>query len=185
MKSQTTKTAEPIARDETQILADIDAQLAEHAFAEGEADKLRARRREALAHATPGDILNVDREIAHAATVAEISKAKIDSLEAELEALHAARREARIAADMARAQALAERERALIAAYATAAREAAEALVELGPIHRELSALNLTLPTRIEAVGTHLVHAVKLPGIATDGPDHWPPSPRVVYGPVR
>jgi hypothetical protein len=179
MKTQT-KTAEPIVRDETQILADIDAQLVEHAFAQGEADKLRDRRREALAHATPGDILNVDREIVHATTVTEISKAKIDALETELAALHTARREARIAADMAKAQALAERERALIGVYAEAAARAAEALAEIGSIHRELSQVNLSLPVRVEAVGTHLVHA-KLPGVVQSGPDLWPISLRTVY----
>jgi hypothetical protein len=179
------KTAEPIVRDETQILADLDAHLAEHAFAQGEADKLRARRREALAHATPGEIHNIDAEIGIANTTAEISKAKVDALETELESLHQARREARIAADMARAQALAEKERRLIAAYAKAASVAAEALAELGPLHRELSTLNLAIPIRVEAVGAHLVHAVKLPGIARDGPDSWPPSPRCVYGPGR
>jgi hypothetical protein len=184
MKTQT-KTAEPIVRDETRVLADIDAQLVEHAFAQGEVDKLRARRREALAHATPGEIHNIDTEIGLANTTAEISKAKIDALESEIEALHAARREARVAADTARAHRLAERERALIGVYAEAAARAAEALAELGPIHRELSLLNLNLPIRVEAVGAHLVHAVKLPGAAGDGPDHWPPSPRIVYGPGR
>jgi len=101
-----------------------------------------------------------------------------------IEALHAARREARIAADTARAQALAERERALIAVYAEAAARAVEALAEIGSIHRELSQVNLNLPIRVEAVGTHLVH-VKLPGVDTDGPDYWPRSLRTVFGPGR
>jgi hypothetical protein len=117
--------------------------------------------------------------ISRATVNVEIAEAGISALERELEALYAARREARIAADLAQAHRLAEKERRLIDVYAEAAARAAEALVELGPVHREMSILNANLPVRVEPVGTHLVHAAKLPGVAQGDGLLWPPRYRI------
>ena len=121
----------------------------------------------------------IDATIGRVSVNVEIAEAGISAFERELEALYAARREARIAADLAQAHRLAEKERRLIDVYAEAAARAAEALVELGPVHREMSILNANLPVRVEPVGTHLVHTAKLPGVAQgDGP-LWPVRYRI------
>jgi hypothetical protein len=176
MKSQT-KTAEP--RSEAQILTDIDARNAALAAARHETSVLLSRRRSLLIAADIDAVHEIGSAISRASVGVEIAEAGIGALERELEALYAARREARIAADLAQAHRLAEKERRLVADYAEAAARAVEALAELGPVHRKLSVLNANLPVRVEAVGTHLVHAAKLPGVAQgDGP-LWPPRYRI------
>ena len=176
MKAQT-KTIEP--RSEAQILTDIDARNVALAAARHEIDALFSRRRSLLIVADIDAVHEIGSEISRASVNVEIAEAGIGALERELEALYAARREARIAADLEQVHRLAEKERQLVADYAEAAARAAEALVELGPIHRQMSILNANLPVRVEPVGTHLVYAAKLPGIAqSDGP-LWPPRYRV------
>jgi hypothetical protein len=173
-----TKIAKPTERDESQILADIDAQNVALVAAH-EIDALQSRRRSLL---TAGDVEGIHElgaAISRATVTVEIAEAKVNALELELEALYQAQRQARVVADTAKAQALAERERALISVYAEAAARSAEALAELGPIHRKLSLLNLNLPIRIEPVGTHLPHLAKLPGRGHSDEAFWPPRYRV------
>jgi hypothetical protein len=163
-----------VERSETQILRDIDARNVALAAARHEMDALFSRRRSLLIEADVDAVHEIGSAISRASLNGEIAEAGISALELELEAVYAARREARIAADLAQAHRLAAKERRLIDAYAEAAARAAEALVELGPVHREMSILNANLPVRVEPVGTHLVHAAKLPGVAQGDGLLWP-----------
>jgi hypothetical protein len=95
-------------------------------------------------------------------------------------------RDARTAADLARAQQLAEEARQLIVGdYAKAAREIAETLARLATIGSELRALNARLPsytadTQIEAVRcAKLGQTVVLPGITSEDAAFWPTRPRL------
>jgi hypothetical protein len=104
----------------------------------------------------------------------------------ELESVHAAERDARTAANLARAQQLAEEARQLIVGYyARAANAIAETLARLATISREVRALNALLPPviaeiQIEAFRGYratLGGTVKLPGIMPEEADFWPPRP--------
>jgi hypothetical protein len=92
------------------------------------------------------------------------------------------------AADLARAQQLAEEARKLIVGdYAKAAREIAETLERLTTIEIELRALNARLPTytayvQIEAFRGNratLCQTVVLPAITPDDAAFWPTLPRL------
>ena len=123
--------------------------------------------------------------IGRAATKVEIAEAKVNALEAELESFYAAEREAQTAADLARAQQLAEEARQLIDDYAKAARQIAETLAKLATIETELHALNARLPSytadnQIEAVRcAKLRRTVALPAISPDDASFWPTRPRL------
>ena len=175
MKAQT-KTAEP--RSEAQILGDIDAKNAALAEARHEIDVLLSRRQGLLIEADVDAVHEIGSAISRASVNVEIVEAGIGALERELEALYAAARDARIAANKAKAHQLAAKEHQLVEVYAEAAARAAAALVELGTIYSQMSRLNANLPTRVEPIGTHLLTA-KLPSVAqSDGP-LWPPRYRI------
>jgi hypothetical protein len=146
----------------------------------GSADRL------VLPPASLDAIHEIDTVIGRAATKVEIAEAKVKALEAELEGLCAAEREAETAADLARAYQLAEEPQQLIVGdYAKAAREIAETLARLATIETELRALNVRLPTyivniQIEAVRcAKLMRTVVLPAIAPDDAAFWPTRPRL------
>jgi hypothetical protein len=178
MKTQA-KAAEPVERGEVQILAAIDAQNVALVAARIDIDKLRSQRRGSLVSADLSEISQIDAKIGRGQITVEIAEAQVAALEIELEALYAAKRKARIDDDMAQVQRLAAKERELICVYEEAAARAAAALIRMGPIHSEMSRLNANLPTRVEAVGTHLTHAAKLPGRGHSDDAFWPPRYRV------
>ena len=148
-------------------------------FLGGSADRL------VLPPASLDAVHEIDTVIGRAATKVEIAEAKVNALEAELESFYAAEREAQTAADLARAQQLAEEARQLIVGdYAKAAREIAETLARLATIETELRALNARLPSytadnQIEAVRcAKLCRTVALPAISPDDAAFWPTRPR-------
>jgi hypothetical protein len=105
----------------------------------------------------------------------------------ELERLRAAKRDAQLAANLARAQQLAEEARQLIVGdYAEAASAIAETLARLAKIDAEVGALNARFPAgiadvRIEAFRGYsatLGATVVLPGITADDAAFWPKRPR-------
>jgi hypothetical protein len=110
----------------------------------------------------------------------------IPGFRGELEHFHAAACNAQ-AANLARAQQLAEEARQLIVGdYAEAAGAIAETLATLAKIDSEVRALNACLPPgtadiRIEAFRGYratLGATVVLPGITSDNADFWPTRPR-------
>lgn len=148
-------------------------------FLGGSADRL------VLPPASLDAIHEIDTAIGRAATKVEVAEAKIHTLERELEGLRAAERDDQTAADLARAQQLAEEARLLIVGdYAKAAREIVETLARLASIETELRALSARLPSytadkQIEAVRcAKLCQTVVLPAIAPDDAAFWPTRPR-------
>jgi hypothetical protein len=142
------KVAEPIERDEAQVLKDIASRRAALAAALREAGELHRHRCEMLVSASLDAVHEIDTVIDRAATKAEIAEAKVNALELELEGVYAAAREAETAADLARAQQLAEEaEQLIVRSYATAAGQIAETLARLATIGSELRALNARRPT--------------------------------------
>ena len=107
--------------------------------------------------------------------------------EGELERVGAARRDAQLAANLARAKRLAEEARELIVNdYAKAASAIAETLARLAKIDAEVCALNACLPPgaadiRIEAFRGYratLGATVVLPGVSAGDWELWPKRPR-------
>jgi hypothetical protein len=172
-------------RDEAQVLAEAETQRAALVDAEHEVSDLQIRRREMLAASSVEAIQEIDAAIRRAVTKVDIAKAKTGALEGELESLRRAKRDAQIAADLARAHQLAEEARQLIIGnYAAAARAIAETLARLETIEREVAALNARLPSggaiQVEAsLGNcaWLRAKVVLPGIGADA-NFWPTRPR-------
>jgi len=179
--------ARTIKRNEAQVLADIEAQRGALANAEREIGELQHRRHEMLVSATIDEVHEVDRALDRAAITVDIGEAKIGSLEGELERFRAADRDAQLAANLARAQQLAEEARQLIVGdYARAASGIAETLARLAKIDAEVRALNARLPpgaayVQIEAFRGYsatLGATVVLPGITSDDAAIWSTRPR-------
>lgn len=179
--------AEPIERKVGQVLADIEAQRAALSNAQREIGELKLRRRETLLSATIEEVHDVDRALDRAAITVDIAEAKIGSLDDELERLRTVARDAHLAANLARAQQLAEEARELIVkVYAEAAIGIAETLARLAKIDVEVRALNAHLPPgaadiRIEGFRGHgktLGATVVLPGVSSDDANFWPARPR-------
>jgi DNA repair exonuclease SbcCD ATPase subunit len=176
------KVAEPIERDEAQVLEDIDAQRAALADAQRETGELQRRRCEMLVSASVDAVHEIDTVIGRAATKVEVAGAKVNALEAELERFYAAERDAQTAADFERARQLAEEARQLIVRdYAKAAREIAETLAKLASLETELRALRARLPTHIGElqIEATLGQRVVLPAITPVDAAFWPTQPRL------
>ena len=179
--------AQPIERDEAQMLEVIEAERASLSDARREMGELQLRRREMLTTASVDEVQDTDTIISRATTKIDIAQARIVALEGELASLRAADRDARAAANLARAQQLAEEARQLIVNdYARVATSIAETLARLAKIDAEVRALNARLPPgtadiRIEAFRGYratLGETVVLPGITADDADFWPTRPR-------
>jgi chromosome segregation ATPase len=179
--------AEPIERNVGQVLADIEAQRAALSNVQREIGELKLRRRETLLSATIEEVHEVDRALDRAAITVDIAEAKIGSLEGELASVRAAKRDVQLAANLARAQQLAEEARQLIVGdYARAASSIATTLARLAAIESEVRALNARVPpgtvdVQIEAFrgyGATLGATVVLPGVTSDDADFWPTRPR-------
>jgi hypothetical protein len=179
--------AQPIERDETQILEVIEAERAALSDAQREMGELQLRRREMLTTAGVDEVQDTDTIISRAATKVDIAQARIVGLEGELAGLRAAKPDAQLAANLARARQLAEEARQLIVGnYAEAARAIAETLARLETIESEVHALNARLPPgtadiRIEAFRGYsatLGATVVLPGITAGDAAFWPTRPR-------
>ena len=111
----------------------------------------------------------------------------IPGFRGEIASVHAAKRDAQLASNLARAQQLTEEARRLITVdYAGHAGAIAETLGKLATIDSEVRALNACLPPgtadiRIEAFRGYratLGATVALPGIISDNSDFWPTRPR-------
>jgi hypothetical protein len=174
-----------VERAEAQILADVETQRAALADAQREIGELQLRRRETLLSAAIDDVHEIDTAIDRAATKVDMAQARINAFEEEFERLRAAERDAQTAADLARAQRLAEEARQLIVGvYAEAARTIAETLARLETIQSEVSTLT-RLPSgavlQIEAFRgfcATLGASVELPGVTTEDANFWPTRPR-------
>jgi hypothetical protein len=108
-------------------------------------------------------------------------------LEGEFENLRVARNDAQLAANLTRAQQLAEEARELIVGgYASAARTIAEVLGRLAAIETEVRALSTYLPPDTAAIHIEafrgycltLGEGVKLPAVNSNTADFWPTGPR-------
>ena len=173
-----TKTiAAPTGRDEAQVVEDIRAERAVLADAEREIGELQRRRREMLVSATIDEVLEVDR-LARAGTAIDIAQAKLGPLEAELERLRAAARDAHLAGNLKRAQkGLREEGQRLIEDYAEHAAAIVAVLHRLAEIHAEVAPLNRQVEP-LRYAGATLATAVRLPGVTAYAADFWPTLPR-------
>jgi hypothetical protein len=181
-----TKIAKPTERDESQVLRDIDSENVRLVAGQHQIDVLQSRRRSLLAAGDVDGVVEIDEKIGRASVTVEIAEAKIVGLEAELESLYAAEREAQTAADLARAQQLADEGRQLVLGdYAKAAREIAETLARLATIESELSPLSARLQTYTDYIevfrghGATLIRTVVLPAITSEDAAFWPTRPRL------
>ena len=171
--------AQPIERDEAQMLQVIEAERTALADAQREIGEFQLCRRELLTTGSVDAVQEIDTAIGRAATKVEIAEAMITALTGELESLRTAKHDARLAANLGRAQQLAEEARQLIVGdYAKAASSIAETLAELAAIESEVRALNARLPPGTADIQTEafrgysatLGATVVLPGItAGDG----------------
>jgi hypothetical protein len=178
--------AAPTGRDQAQVVADIETQRAALAGAEREIDELQRRRCEMLTIASVDEVLDIDTILSRAAAKIDIAQARIVALEGELERFRAAARDAHLAANLARAQQLAEEARQLIVGdYVTAATAIVEVLFRLDEIRAEVAPLNRQLPPGVDGVQVEppryasatLATAVKLPGVDAYADDFWPARP--------
>jgi hypothetical protein len=100
--------AQPLERNEAQVLVDIEAQRADLTDAQREIGELQHRRREMLTTGGVDEVQEIDTTIDRAVTKVEIAEAKITVSEGELERARAAKRDALTAANLARARQLAD-----------------------------------------------------------------------------
>ncbi len=174
-------------RNEAQVLAETEVQRAALGDAQREIEELQHRRRKMLVSASVAAVQEIDTAIGRAATKVHIAEAKINALEGELAGVRATKRDAQLAANLARAQQLAEEVRRLITVdYAGHAGAIAETLARLAVIETEVQVLNArllpgTADIQIEAFCGYratLRGTVGLPGITSDDADFWPTRPR-------
>jgi hypothetical protein len=134
-------------RGETQVLKHLKAERAAFANAKREIGELELRRPEMLTTARVDEVQDTDTIISRAATKIDVAQAMINALEGELAGVRAAKGDAQLAANLARAQQLAEEVRELIVnVYAEAASAIAETLARLAKIDAEVRLLNACLP---------------------------------------
>jgi phosphoribosylformylglycinamidine (FGAM) synthase-like enzyme len=179
--------AQTTERDEAQMLEDVENQHIAIADARRELAEIQRRRHEMLTSASVDAIQEIDRTIDRTVTKVEIAEAMITALESELANVRVAERDGRLAANLARAQQLAEEAHGLIVnGYALAASSIAETLARLAKIDVEVRALNAHLPPGAVDVQTEafrgyraaLGATVVLPGVSSDDANFWPARPR-------
>jgi hypothetical protein len=175
-------------RNEESIVADIAVERTALAAAQREAEELQGRRGEMLVTKSLEDVHALADTVNRAKLKIEIAQSRLDALNKELKRFYEAEEEAETNADLEILRKLDEEERRATASYEQHARLVAADLAKLAEFIDRRRTINARLfPKSLAGVATYraaLCETSKLPGLATDGPDFWPPSLRTVYGMV-
>jgi integrase len=169
--------AEPIEHNEARILEDTKAQRAALPTRSGRSTNFSTTGAKCWCPPASDAVQEIDTAIGRAATRADIAEAKINALEGDLVSVRAAKRDAYLAANLARAQQLAEEARQLIVGdYAKAASSIAETLglrPKASVAKASLTTISARIRTRVRTNGTAGNGSSHSPGTARRSATRW------------